>query len=49
MGATVDSHSDQYSLAVVLFEASAAAPFVSDTLHGLMFMHINNRRPTFIA
>jgi len=46
MGATVDGRSDQYSLAVVLFEAlSGRAPFVSDTLHGLMFMHIHEPPP----
>ena len=46
MGATIDGRSDQYSLAVVLFEAlSGRAPFVSDTLHGLMFMHINEPPP----
>ena len=46
MGGTVDGRSDQYSLAVVLFEAlSGRAPFVSDTLHGLMFMHVNEPPP----
>ena len=46
MGATVDGRSDQYSLAVVVFEAlSGRAPFVSDTLHGLMFQHINEPPP----
>ncbi len=46
MGGTVDGRSDQYSLAVVLFEAlSGRAPFVSDTLHGLMFLHINEPPP----
>ena len=46
MGATVDGRSDQYSLAIVVFEAlSGRAPFVSDTLHGLMFQHINEPPP----
>lgn len=43
---TVDGHSDQYSLAVVLFEAlTGRPPFSGDTLQ-LMYQHVYERPPS---
>ena len=45
-GGALDGRSDQYSLAVVAFEAlSGRVPFVAETIHGLMYQHVHEPPP----
>jgi len=45
-GGTLDGRSDQYSLAVVAFEAlSGRVPFAAETIHGLMYQHVHEPPP----
>ncbi|HOU42575.1 MAG TPA: hypothetical protein PK829_15005, partial [Promineifilum sp.] len=45
-GGALDGRSDQYSLAVVAFEAlSGRVPFAAETIHGLMYQHVHEPPP----